>query len=333
MSDNESRPLSGWTVWLIGIIAFIAGGFCFIYADGFIHRDSGINPAPPKAKDYPYFTDVDKKLSDTVNPVSDRELLRELWHNQRHIHNMQADLLADVRQETNNSLEKITSELNFWIAVLALIGVFVPIAITYKGERDYKIRLEENIKNSKDRIASYIGRLNLRISKWNERLVRNEEEYKKLSEKLTESQKAYHELHRQLDLEIDVCTLSSVHNNRFLENDRQTETAYRQLSDRTIRKFLRIFEETISDGNKIKDDDSKWSLTQMCMLYYDMLRNLTLDHSGPTRPRYLYAAEENIKRLIQELMKEIPDIGTVRNIFKDVKTTYYIALERMKSSF
>ncbi len=71
----------------------------------------------------------------------------------------------------------------------------------------------------------------------------------------------------------------------------------------------------------------------MCMLCYDMLRNITLDHTGPTRPRYLYKAEDSIKQLIHELMKDIPDSEKVAEIFKHAKIEINNALGRLKSSY
>lgn len=333
MSDNEVKPWSGWTGWLIGIIIVIAGVTFTISSISSIYRNYTIISDMPEVKDYPYFTDIERNLSDTVNAVSDRVLITELWHNQRHIHNMQADLLADVRQETNNSLEKITSELNFWIAILALIGVFVPIAITYKGERDFKDRMNQAIQNINERINLRIRVVGQQCSEWEERVNKCDTKYNELSKELTDRAEKYIEIQQQIDLETDVCTMSSVRNNRFLENDRQTEEAYRQLSERAIKKFIRIFDESIRNDKKLKDEDSKWHLTKMCMLCYDMLRNITLDHSGPTRPRYLYSAEESIKQLINELMKEIPDYEKVCKIFRNVDATYGNALERMKSSY
>lgn len=58
----------------------------------------------------------------------------------------QIDLIADVRQETNNSLEKNNAWLAFWITVMTLVGTLLPLVLNYKFSRDERIKIEEKIK-------------------------------------------------------------------------------------------------------------------------------------------------------------------------------------------
>lgn len=325
MSDNEHNPWNLRSKWLIELIVVLAGVLFIISTCTSIHRHTRMLYSVDEVKDFPYFTDMDNAVADTVDPVSDRELIGELWRNQRHIHNTQADLLADVRQETNNSLEKITSELNFWIAILAFLGVFVPIALTYKGEKDFKSRFEESNRNNKERLNTYIESVNHRISELTDG-------YSKKSGDFDRRKKEYEDLNSQLDLLIDSSTLSSIRNNRYLEDEAQIDAAYRHLAFNSIRKFIVNFDKAIEDGNVLKEKEKKWTLVRLSMLYYDMLRNLTLSHTGSTRPRYLDAAENAAKLLIQELVKDSPDIEQVRKCFGSVRSTYSSVKERMTSS-
>lgn len=51
-----------------------------------------------------------------------------LLTNQKNLYERQGDLVADIRQETNNNLDKMSAWLAFWITVLGFIGVACPIA-------------------------------------------------------------------------------------------------------------------------------------------------------------------------------------------------------------
>lgn len=62
--------------------------------------------------------------------------------NQLTIMKRQDDLINDIRQETNNNLDKINSMLTFWIGMLSLLGVFIPIALQFTLVNSSKYELE-----------------------------------------------------------------------------------------------------------------------------------------------------------------------------------------------
>lgn len=59
----------------------------------------------------------------------------------------QDKLADDLRQETNNLINKMNGWLGFWMGVLAILGVFVPIALQiklYRETRNYGEKLYDN---------------------------------------------------------------------------------------------------------------------------------------------------------------------------------------------
>lgn len=52
-------------------------------------------------------------------------------------------LINDVRQETNNNLDKLNTWLSFWIGILAVFGVLAPIVAEYRFRLDNEKRWEE----------------------------------------------------------------------------------------------------------------------------------------------------------------------------------------------
>ncbi|MDE6638143.1 MAG: hypothetical protein K2K32_07910 [Muribaculaceae bacterium] len=63
------------------------------------------------------------------------------------------DVLADdLRQETNNLINKMNGWLSFWIGILALLGVFVPIALQFRLSRESSITEKELEANYQEKI-------------------------------------------------------------------------------------------------------------------------------------------------------------------------------------
>lgn len=83
--------------------------------------------------------------------------------NQLTIMKRQDDLINDIRQETNNNLDKINSMLTFWIGMLSLLGIFIPIALQFKLVNSSKYELER-IRSESDSLQVKLDRMNERIS-------------------------------------------------------------------------------------------------------------------------------------------------------------------------
>jgi hypothetical protein len=52
-------------------------------------------------------------------------------------------LVDDIRQETNNNINILNGWLSFWIGLLALVGVFLPMVYQYKVKKEEEQRLSK----------------------------------------------------------------------------------------------------------------------------------------------------------------------------------------------
>lgn len=87
-----------------------------------------------------------KEVDKYLIPLSDILKVRE---SQKLLIMRQDQLIDDVRQETNNIINKMNGWLGFWMGVMAILGVFVPIALQlklYRENRDTEERLRKECK-------------------------------------------------------------------------------------------------------------------------------------------------------------------------------------------
>lgn len=56
---------------------------------------------------------------------------------------LNGNLVDDIRQETNNNINILNGWLSFWIGLLALVGVFLPMALQYQLKREEEQRLNK----------------------------------------------------------------------------------------------------------------------------------------------------------------------------------------------
>lgn len=68
------------------------------------------------------------------------------------LESQQENALADIRQESNNIINKFNGWLGFWIAILAIFGGVIPLVIQYvlkqKAEKEYRQMFEEMEKKA-----------------------------------------------------------------------------------------------------------------------------------------------------------------------------------------
>ncbi len=71
---------------------------------------------------------------------------------QTDIKNRQDEIVLDIRQETNNNLDKESAWLAFWITVLTIVGVICPLGyqiLNFQTEKNKLAKLEKDTENLK----------------------------------------------------------------------------------------------------------------------------------------------------------------------------------------
>lgn len=286
-------------------------------------KGDSVGSSKGQSNAYPYFSDIDEKRADKKSKFGEKEMIEELWKNQKYIYSQQDNLLADVRQEANNSIEKITSELNFWVAILAFLGVLVPIAITHKGEGEARNWLDKKESVYEEKIRNALIGIELKGKQLSDLSVRSLSDLsrwsKETEDKLERSRKEQERLIQELRTQRDVETLASIRNNRYIETDEELRKAYTDTARHLLGRFLKNLKPQIDHYAETDDGIEKHDLTRMSMLFFDVLNNLKLNHTDPSRPRSLMLAEESVKQLIKELLKDMPDPHALLDQYKEIK--------------
>lgn len=125
-------------------------------------------------------------------------------------------IISDVRQETNNNLDKLNTWLSFWIGILAVFGVLAPVVA------EYRFRLE------------------------------NEKEWEKLKNEMDDTFKKYRTLMAAKELES--CVYSLVQCRDFGNSSERTNIAIFLL--RQVRTSLRQFIHEFNNENEEPSQNS-----------------------------------------------------------------------------
>ena len=81
--------------------------------------------------------------------VMTRQEARAIIESQQLVIAHEDSLADDLRQETNNLINKMNGWLGFWMGIMALLGVFVPLALQFRLSKESRIneeKLEEKVQ-------------------------------------------------------------------------------------------------------------------------------------------------------------------------------------------
>lgn len=300
-------------VIVVGVIAVISNGVS-------IYRS--FTDRPKIEMDYPQFEKLNKYLNGEVN-LTDREVLKLIIANQKAINKDRDNILADARQNTNDSIEKMTAELNFWVAIIAILGVLIPIAMTFKSGQENRDVIKDYITQSRNNDKQYKESLGFMVSQWRDSVYENRKEYDRLKKDILD-------LERELKIEMNLNSIASVRNTRLLEVNSELRRVYHNFVSDSVQEYIRQFDDVLHDRMKIRDRELRWTLVKMTLQIYDVIRNLSLNQSGHTRPRYLDRAEDAVRQLLDVLIGSIIDVQQIEGRFHEVKTHLRQILERIE---
>lgn len=150
---------------ILTIISILAYLFILVMCCCMFCRSVNYEPTIPVTNDYKVsliVADKDTLLDDNSRKELDslKALLLKLPKEEY------ADGINDVRQETNNIINKINGWLSFWLAIMALVGGVIPMLISWKQEKDNTAQFEflkqqqdKNIKILKTEIDLEVSKL------------------------------------------------------------------------------------------------------------------------------------------------------------------------------
>lgn len=105
--------------------------------------------------------------------------------------NQCAEGLDDIRQETNNIINKVNGWLSFWLAMLALIGAMLPMISAWQHAKEHEVRfkvMQERLKTARQRCDDATSHNDQRIQQGLERIESRfsamQDEYEKLKKEM-----------------------------------------------------------------------------------------------------------------------------------------------------
>lgn len=90
-----------------------------------------------------------------------------LFSNQKDLRERQTELIADIRQETNNNIDKMSAWLAFWITVLGFVGIACPVAYQWMNYGNMKVELDKlgnKIREAEDRLNTVNEAYNVKMN-------------------------------------------------------------------------------------------------------------------------------------------------------------------------
>ena len=253
--------------------------------------------------------------------------LQQIYIDQDRIISQQEVLLNDVRQETNNFINKANGLISIWIGIFALFGILLPIVWQFRLRKEYK-QAEEDLNNKIDRshkekneeidrslkgkreeidrsLKEKSGEIDRSLKEKSEEidssLKGKREEIDRSLEKVTdEIEKAKREKEKaelnNLTRVLEVCN-----DYRMIPN--HTATLHAPIQNyfwyQVLKISGRIIEESFDEGNHLISE-KKEELLETLLLLFSIVRNYNIGPS-PHRKREYDQAIDRLRKEIYEL--------------------------------
>lgn len=282
-------------------------------------KSATFEPRLPMTNDYTVYlkvTDKDSTLSLKSRAELDSlVLLLEKSEKQKY-----AEGINDVRQETNNIINKINGWLSFWLAILALVGGILPFILSWKREEDYKEKFLESKKDLNEHINSFLTKKREII----EELKKQKEEMLKRLEK---REKEIHDLQHTMELrEINfnitniVNSFIAAKDNKLLEESRDRDllrtSLLKELSQEFDKVITQLFPNNYTESNKTV---LKTILIQFHSLYI-RLRIIMIKRN---RTKEIEKTILLIKKGIDTVVNDTEPICEIEKQMKELKNEIY----------
>lgn len=141
--NSDKSDILIWICVILAILLFIMAGRMYSYSEVLAY-----GPSPSKSDQAVLnncITEIDNiKVPEISDSISDA--VEAIRRNQLLVLQQQDNLLNDFRQEMNNNINKTNTWLSFAIGIMALVGVFIPVAIQFKIRSEEKDIAEKRRK-------------------------------------------------------------------------------------------------------------------------------------------------------------------------------------------
>lgn len=166
-------------------------------------------------------------LRDSVNLLCQRQ---QDWY---------ANYLSDLRQESNNNINKYNGWLSFWVVLITILLTLVPLYVNYKAERQYKRKIDNALSELR--------------KDYEEELKSRQQEVDKLKKDID----ALNSHFRQLHVQQSAIGIGSVHAQKiFADTSRRDCYWHSFLNDfqLNLRDFVNDYKECHKDNRYLECD-------------------------------------------------------------------------------
>lgn len=293
MSNGSSIWLKIIGICSIGIaITFLVSAFC-MFQIACSHDFDYDKTVSPDNKD---ITGIELRDVHLCDSVVTEKILQTICDNHKYLIYRHNELLSDVRQETNNNLNKLNSWFSFWIGMLAVFGVLAPIVAEYR----YRIANKEELDRIKEDIRKTVTQYKAHMA--------------------------------SIEVEGSINALSLSHDERLTSGIAQRGKLMGIMFKYTLSSLSRLIKE-IEDSNhstnsrqRLDVSDRNAVLLRAFISLYALLQKLKIINSH-SRIRLIENAQEKLKSLIVDIANHNDDdfeeiFKRIKELFKDLNEIY-----------
>ncbi|MDE6247383.1 MAG: hypothetical protein K2M41_06030 [Muribaculaceae bacterium] len=231
--------------------------------------------------------------------------LQQICIDQNRIISQQEVLLNDVRQETNNFINKANGLISIWIGIFALFGILLPIVWQFRLRKEYK-QAEEDLNNKIDRSHKEkneeIDRsLKGKSEEIDRSLKEKREEINRSLKKVTDEIETVKREKEKSELNNLTRVLEVCNDYRLIPN--HTATLHAPIQNyfwyQVLKISGRIIEESFDEGNHLISE-KKEELLETLLFLFSIVRNYNIAPS-PHRKREYDQAIDRLRKEIYEL--------------------------------
>lgn len=207
-------------------------------------------------------------------------VLQTVEQNQKQIVGRQDDLIADLRQETNNNIEKTTAWATLWITVMAFVGTLIPALLSvWTHHRDEK---EKN--------------------KFENKIAEIEQKWNKLERSMIQ------ELEK-LQLSINVINLNNGLDNKIFDTIPNSLGIKKAVFDGIIKEFEDIVKFLEENADTEQEINPREVITSSLICIHSAIQSI--QHHTPSMQNKLNVklCQDQIYDILKEMYSATPDFS------------------------
>lgn len=252
--------------------------------------------------------------------------------NQSNLIKRQDELINDIRQETNNNLDKMSTWLSFWIAIMALLGTLLPIALSFIDHyRDEKLR-DELSKRINDEIMRMKEDYSKQIDSSNQSIEFATQRYKAsvsglqntVTDHIKNIQKAFNESIvdvKRNSLETDITSLENGIKSKTLLNIREGDVIEKRMLTDIISKLKEISNMLDAPETFTAKMDKELILISS-LLSINRILHAYMISKNPYKIYLANKCRDKITKILSDMTKSSLDntLSSVKNLCNDLST-------------